>query len=261
MKLKRTLCLILQHIRLQLFLIRACLDACEIIIFQSKEDLLLSTTYDNNKTPLQIQCGICSKIYFQTYDRYKRSHRHNGCTSTYIKPIILKPIICLFCKKEFQPVKSVQQLCSVQCAKFFQKTPERRLLQKDSGSVGGRISAAKQVKRSKAEIYLAELCIEYFGEENIATNDPFFKDKKGNGWDADIIIHSKKTAILYNGIWHYKKITKTHSLEQMQARDAIKTVVIENNGYVPYVVKDLGKFNKKFVEEAFQLFLFSLINY
>jgi len=168
---------------------------------------------------------------------------------------------CLFCKKEFQPVRSVQKLCSIQCANFYQKTPERRLLQIISGSVGGRISAAKQVKRSKAEIYLAELCIEYFGEENISTNDPFFKDKKGNGWDADIIIHSKKTAILYNGIWHYKKITKTHSLEQMQARDAIKTAVIENNGYVPYVVKDLGKFNKKFVEEAFQLFLFSLINY
>jgi len=237
----------------------------EVKNFIDKEDVLLSTTYYNNKTPLQIQCGICCKIYVQTYDRYKRGHRHNGCkkkkASTYIKPIILKPIICLFCKKKFQPDKSVQQLCTVQCANFYQKTPERRLLQIISGSVGGRISVTKQVKRSKAEIYLAELCIEYFGEENIATNDPFFKDKKGNGWDADIIIHSKKTAILYNGIWHYKKITKTHSLEQMQARDAIKTVVIENNGYVPYVVKDLGKFNKKFIEEAFQLFLFSLINY
>lgn len=242
----------------------AKLSFFEVKNFIDKEDLLLSTTYDNNRTPLQIQCGICSKIYVQTYDRYKRGHRHNGCkkkTSTYVKPIILKPIICLFCEKEFQPDRITRQLCSVQCANFYQKTAERRILQKDSGSVGGRISAAKQVKRSKAEIYLAELCIEYFGEENIATNDPFFKDKKGNGWDADIIIHSKKTAILYNGIWHYKKITKTHSLEQMQARDAIKTVVIENNGYVPYVVKDLGKFNKKFVEEAFQLFLFSLINY
>ena len=40
-------------------------------------------------------------------------------------------------------------------------------------------------------------------------------------------IHSKKTAILYNGIWHYKKITKTHSLEQTRARDEIKTKVIQ----------------------------------
>jgi hypothetical protein len=190
-----------------------------------------------------------------------RKRKKNRKVSSYIKPVILKPMSCLFCKKEFQPVRSVQKLCSVKCSNFLKKTPERLLNSIITGSIGGRISAAKQVKRSKAEIYLAELCIEYFGEENISANDLFFKDKKGNGWDADIIIHSKKTAILYNGIWHYKKITKTHSLEQMQARDAIKTVVIENNGYVPYVVKDLGKFNKKFVEEAFQLFLFSLINY
>ena len=57
----------------------AKLSFFEVKNFIDKEDLLLSTTYDNNKTPLQIQCGICSKIYVQTYDRYKRCHRHNGC--------------------------------------------------------------------------------------------------------------------------------------------------------------------------------------
>lgn len=233
----------------------------------NKEDLLISSLYFNNKKPLDIQCGKCSNIYSQTYDRYKRGYRHQKCLNkeksrTYKTKIkIMKQIVCEFCKKEFQPKKIVQKLCSIKCSNFYKKTPDIIFSSVISGSIGGRISAAKQVKRSNAEIYLAELCTEYFGEENVTTNNPFFKDKKGNGWDADIIIHSRKTAILYNGIWHYKKITKTHSLEQMQARDAIKTVVIENNGYVPYVVKDLGKFNKKFVEETFQLFLFSLINY
>ena len=114
---------------------------------------------------------------------------------------------------------------------------------------------------SKGEIYFAELCIDYYGNNNVTTNELFFKDKNGNGWDADIIIHSKKTAILYNGIWHYKKITETHSLEQMQNRDKIKTELIEKSGYIPYVVVDLGKFDKQFVEEAFQIFLFCSIQY
>ena len=57
----------------------AKLSFFEVKNFIDKEDLFLSTTYDNNRTPLQIQCGKCSNTYIQTYDRYKRGHRHNGC--------------------------------------------------------------------------------------------------------------------------------------------------------------------------------------
>lgn len=53
------------------------------------------------------------------------------------------------------------------------------------------------------------------------------------------------------GIWHYKKVRSKHSVEQVQARDKIKMDVIKNNGYIPYVIKDMGRYNKTFVEEEF----------
>ena len=86
-------------------------------------------------------------------------------------------------------------------------------------------------------------------EFEITTNEPYF-----DGWDADVIIHSEKTAILWNGIWHYKQIAKTQSLNQVQARDKIKTAIIYKYGYIPYVIKDMGKFNKAFVEQEFEIF-------
>jgi hypothetical protein len=64
-----------------------------------------------------------------------------------------------------------------------------------------------------------------------------------------------KIAILWNGIWHYKKVRKSHSLEQVQSRDKIKKDKIESFGYVCYIVKDMGKFNKDFVKQEFEKFM------
>lgn len=109
-----------------------------------------------------------------------------------------------------------------------------------------KVSATSQSRRSKNEIYFSELCANDF---EITTNEPYF-----DGWDADIIIHSEKTAILWNGIWHYKQIMKSQSLKQVQTRDKIKTAIIEKYGYIPYVIKDLGKYNKAFVEQEYEIF-------
>lgn len=116
---------------------------------------------------------------------------------------------------------------------------------KNGGRVGGRISAKSQSRRSKNEILFSELCSSHFS--NVETNIPFF-----NGWDADVIIHDLKLAVLWNGKWHYEQLTLTHSLKQVQSRDAIKMKEIENFGYFPYVIKDLGKYNPIFVEEEFR---------
>jgi hypothetical protein len=97
------------------------------------------------------------------------------------------------------------------------------------------------------EIYFSELCEKYF---TITTNEPFF-----DGWDADIIIHSEKIAILWNGAWHYKQIIKKQSLQQVQSRDKIKMNIIKKYGYIPYIIKDMGKYNKKFVEQEFEIFI------
>lgn len=114
----------------------------------------------------------------------------------------------------------------------------------DNGKMGGKISANNQNKRSKNEIYFGNLCKTMFN--NVEFNIPFF-----NGWDADVILHDIKLAILWNGPWHYKQIKKGHSLTQVQNRDRIKHREIINNGYIPYVIKDNGKYSKKFVNNEF----------
>lgn len=82
------------------------------------------------------------------------------------------------------------------------------------------------------------------------TNEPLFE-----GWDADIIIPSLKVAVLWNGPWHYKQISKKSSLAQIQTRDKLKLDAIVRCGYVPHVIKDMGKHNKEFVLEQFEKFI------
>lgn len=114
---------------------------------------------------------------------------------------------------------------------------------------GGLISAQITNRRSKNEIYFAELCIKNYAEENILTNKPLF-----NGWDADIIFNNLKLAILWNGQWHYKKCRKSHSLEQTIARDKLKEKNIIESGYKLLIIKDMGKENKEFVKNKFNEF-------
>jgi hypothetical protein len=230
------------------------LTHCEVKIYiESKGDILINDEYDNNKKLLDIVCGACNKNYNQTFDRFKRGYQHPKCSTGlqfggYKKPIILKPIICVMCKIEFKPKKSKTKLCSRKCAHNLSRTDEyikRSVLH-------GRMTAAQQCKRGKNEIYFSELCAKEF---EITTNEPFF-----DGWDADVIIHSEKTAILWNGIWHYKQLAKTQSLKQIQARDMVKTAIIKKYGYIPYVIKDMGRYDKGFVDQEFEIFKFMRIN-
>lgn len=115
----------------------------------------------------------------------------------------------------------------------------------------GKLSAVSQSRRSKNEIHFANLCKTKFGE--IKTNKPMF-----NGWDADIILPQQKIAILWNGVWHRKKITKQHSVKQVQNRDKIKLKEIQKCGYTPYVIEDNGGKNKSFVETEFNKLLLTL---
>ena len=104
------------------------------------------------------------------------------------------------------------------------------------------------LRRSKNEIEFCKLCEEYF--DNVKHNESIF-----NGWDADIIIEDIKFAVLWNGPWHYKQITKSHSVKQTQNRDKIKVKEIKECGWTPYIIKDMGKSNKDFVKEKFDEFL------
>ena len=113
---------------------------------------------------------------------------------------------------------------------------------------GGIASAKSQNKRSKNEILFCEMCELYF--EDVKHNEPMF-----SGWDADVIIEDLKIAILWNGVWHYKKISKKQSLEQVQSRDKIKLNEIKNCGYRAYIIKDMGSYDPIFVKEEFDKFI------
>lgn len=218
---------------------------------KNKGDLLISSEYINSTSLLDIQCGKCNVLYKQTYGRISIGYLHAYCGSGlpfggYKKSIILSSILCNMCKKEFQPKYSTRKLCSRMCSDNYSRMDENKQHAIKNGEKGGKISATRQGKRSKNEIYFSELCAKYY---DITTNEPYF-----DGWDADVIIHSEKIAILWNGQWHYKQISKTQSLHQVQTRDIIKTSIIHKYGYTPYVIKDMGKYNKSFVEQEFAIF-------
>jgi len=142
---------------------------------------------------------------------------------------------CIICNK-FISLNKQRITCSTECFKTRCRETGKRS-----------VSSQSNKRRSKNEIYFSELCkTEY---NNILVNEPIF-----NGWDADVILPIQKIAILWNGKWHYEKITKKHSVQQVQNRDKIKLDEIKNLGYDSYIIKDLGSFDKKFVEDEFRKF-------
>lgn len=153
---------------------------------------------------------------------------------------IPKSKICSLCKQDFPITKKTKRrnYC-VGCLKI------RRSF---AGRVGGRIAASNRPRRSKNEMLFAKLCAEYF--ENVRTNEPIF-----NGWDADVIIDDIKIAVLWNGVWHYKKVTESHSLIQVQTRDKIKIKEIAKSGFSSYIIKDMGSYNPDFVNKQFNKFI------
>lgn len=160
------------------------------------------------------------------------------CKSKYIYPKISK--CCKQCNQQFLGRPNIKT-CSKECAKILM-----RLGAIKAGKRSAEVQS--QIRRSKNEIHFAELCKSKF--TNVLTNEPIF-----NGWDTDVILPEFKIAILWNGAWHYKKITKKHSVNQVQNRDQIKLQEIKRAGYTSYVIKDLGSENIAFVNEQFNKFL------
>lgn len=154
--------------------------------------------------------------------------------------------------QEYQANPKICCICGKVLAyeRRFRKTCGNAECTHEAFARAGRSSANIVVKRSRNEIAFCALCEEYFGIENVLHNEPVF-----NGWDADIILSKYKLAILWNGPWHYRKITEKHSLEQVQNRDIIKVNEIISYGYTPYIVKDLSKASDKKVQEEFDKLL------
>ena len=170
--------------------------------------------------------------------------------------------ICRVCNKEYTLNKdefaySTPNVCSTEC-KVYMKKHRKEFLSEETIrklSLAGLKSCSIQAenRRSKNEIYFCDLCEKYFN--NVSHNESIF-----NGWDADVIIEDIKFAILWNGKWHYEKIKKEHSVKHVQNRDNIKIKEITKCGYIPYIIKDMGKYNKTFVDEQFNIFIEFLKN-
>lgn len=161
---------------------------------------------------------------------------------------------CIVCGDKYYYEKgiSTKKCCSKDCS-IYLKTHRKEFLSDDaiqSLSKAGRKSVYVQgdLRRSKNEIDFYNLCKDYFSQ--VDANEPIF-----NGWDADVIVHDYKLAILWNGVWHYKEIFKNSSLKQVQNRDKIKEEEIVKCGYIPYIVKDMGTANHEFVLQEFNKLL------
>lgn len=207
---------------------------------KNKISKTLKNTYKNKKVLI-----VSNEISKEVLKRIKQTNSNR---------LIKKEYTCKVCNKKYFYTKgeNTTSFCSNECS-FYYKTHRNEFLTEEALkriSEGGRKSVVSQgdSKRSKNEIYFYELCNNMF--DNVLNNKPFF-----NGWDADIIIEDYKIAVLWNGPWHYKKIKEKHSVEQVQNRDKIKILEIQKAGYTPYIIKDMGKYNKSFVEIEFQKFL------
>lgn len=163
-------------------------------------------------SPQLVNCNYCYKDFYKQICQIKKSNNNfcsKSCSAKFNNKIIDRTLSeesknkireklqkskkCVNCENII--CGSRRKTCSKECLeKFLAISAHSR------GKKGGLSSASKQIRRSKGEIMFAELCIEYFGKQDILCNQTIFKDKNENYWDADIVINSIKTAILYNGI-------------------------------------------------------------
>jgi hypothetical protein len=143
--------------------------------------------------------------------------------------------VCKVCNKEFTYVSNyVRHSCSNKC----------------SGRLAGlkSVQVQAETRRSKNETLFAEMCSEHF--KHVETNKPMFE-----GWDADVVVHDVKIAVLWNGIWHYVKVRRNVYLDQIESREKIRIDCIRRAGYEPYIIKDMGKYDPKFVKSKFDEFI------
>lgn len=183
------------------------------------------TVYQKGLTK-ETNCVVCETIIKIGKNANTHQAKCLGCKTEKIK-------ICKSCDKQYKTLTN-RSCCSVECSKYQKQK---------GGSLGGKISASKIIKRSRGEIKLYELCKNYF---NSVRHNEIIKD----GWDADIIIDDYSIAILWNGPWHYKQMTlKNHSLLQVQNRDKIKLEVLSSEGWNVIVFND----NLYTPEEAFEI--------
>ena len=238
------------------------------------------------------KCDQCGKqIVKKAYEISKTLHNFcsRQCAATYsvsrrkkLGPYRRKRVKCASCGKKILAKSIKRKLCKtcksqhmiesdkrrgvragLKCLQCKTPLMSRRKYCDECYPAINRMQLAKmrqtQVRRSKNESLFAEMVKQDY--QDVLTNEAIFHWIKrstgtpGNPWDADVILTRERVAILWNGIWHYKKVMRTQSLKQIRARDRIKMSVIRKNGYTPYVIKDMGSHSKKKVRREYKKFV------
>lgn len=223
---------------------KICKECGKVIPYESRKNIFCnkscSTKYHNKRRVVSESQKIKTSQSMQVI---------------YMEKNLYKKRVCKVCGAEYIKIKgngSTNICCSKKCSEYI-KIHKREFFSKTAidnlrtNMVNNLIKMGGS-KRSKNEVLFCELCEKHF--TRVEHNTPIF-----NGWDADVIIHDIKYAILWNGVWHRKKITKQHSVEQAKIRDKIKVNEIKKYGYTPYIIEDDGSYNKKFVHEKFNEFI------
>lgn len=251
--------------------------------FNKQKNLQLKLLDQKTRKDIKFICEKCNNEFVKSltdkeYKNYIKYHQHIYCSrscansrnhskqvkqniSNKLKNLYKNKIthtnkirICKVCNNEYTlltNLSATKKFCSQECYQYYKKHRKDFLSEetiKKYRECGHKlVSILKDTKRSKNEIGFYELCKKEF--INVTHNEPIF-----NGWDADIIIHDLKIAILWNGRWHYEKLTKTHSVQQVQNRDNIKINEIKKCGYYPYIIKDMGKYSVKKIQYEWEIF-------
>ena len=230
----------------------------DFIVICDKCGKSFTVTEYENKFPSKKKyyCSIhCAKSRGELSDEVK-----NKISQKHLKDHPAKERTCKVCQKKYvyrlgNSEGSTKICCCKQCSEYLRNHWKEFLSQETLQKLRetGKKSAytQKESRRSKNEVLFCSLCEQKFS--NVIHNEPIF-----NGWDADVILQDQKIAVLWNGKWHYEEIISDVSLKQIQNRDQIKIKEIEKAGYTPYIIKDLGKYNEKFVNEQFKIFCNSI---
>lgn len=198
-----------------------------------------------NNGSLQKNCSMKCYYKYRKTDEFKENHRKGIENRKELGYTNCKKCNIVFKKKNIN-----SKFCSRDCQIYFQKyDPETNKKFKEYCSKGGLSSMKVQNRRSSNEIMFFEKCVKYFGEENVESNERIF-----DGDDADIIIHSIKYAIEWNGEWHYNKDLNRHAGSKLE-KDCTKVANFAKCGYTPYVIKDRSCASKNRVDLEFKKFL------
>lgn len=168
-------------------------------------------------------CSIsCSNSYRTVKEQTKEKIRKSLILSSNKKPQTYDN--CIVCSDYCIVKKRKYHVCNNKNCRDY--------IRNIFSSLGGRKSATNQNRRSRDEVELYNLLKNHYSL--ITCNDPI-----ANGWDADILLHEHKIAILWNGPWHYKEMGfKNHSLKQVVNRDCIKIIEFGKIGWSVLIFED-----------------------